>query len=494
MITHQTELEKANIEINKLKERVSQHQWNLHYHVMPQANWMNDPNGFSFYKGEYHLFYQHHPFNSKWGPMYWGHVKSKDLVHWEHLPIALAPSEDYDKDGCFSGSAIEKDGKLYLMYTGNVWIDGKLDEDLKQVQALAVSDDGIHFEKLKENPVISVPPKGDVNTFHFRDPKIWKHNDHYYCVLGSKTKANKGQVLLYRSENLINWDFISVMAKGEGNFGFMWECPDLFELDGNEVLVMSPQGMNPEANNYHNLHQAGYVVGQLDYQTGELKHESFHLLDNGFDFYAPQTMLDDKGRRILIAWMDMWENDMPTQEFNYAGAMTIPRVVTLQDGQLFTNPAPELMKLRGEEVQYKGEIVETDKRLDGIQGDCIELKIVIEFQDAIEFGLKLRVDEATGQETVLRFDRQGGTVSLDRNQSGNGPSGVRTTEVDMTKGKVHLHVFIDKSSVEVFINEGEKVMTARIYPSEQAKEILFFTDISMKIESLSKWDLKRAIK
>jgi beta-fructofuranosidase len=492
-MNHQNNINKANEEINKWQEQVKKHEWNLHYHVMPPANWMNDPNGFCFFKGEYHLFYQHHPFDSKWGPMHWGHVKSKDLVHWEHLPIALAPSEEYDKDGCFSGSAIEKDGNLYLMYTGNVWIDGKLDEDLKQCQALAVSDDGIHFEKLKENPVIAEPPEGNINTFHFRDPKVWKHDDVYYVVLGSKTKQNKGQVLLYKSNNLIDWEFFSVMAKGKANWGFMWECPDLFELDGQDVLVMSPQGMEPEGDNYHNLHQAGYVIGQLNYQTGLLEHGSFHLLDNGFDFYAPQTMTDDQGRRILIAWMDMWESEMPTQEFQYSGAMTIPRLVTLKGDQLVTNPVPEFEALREGEIHYQNIEIDHEQSLKDIEGDCIELEVVLNTQNAANFGLKLRVEEATEQETVLRVNKQTGKVTLDRTRSGKGPGGVRTTAIDMTKERIQLRVFIDKSSVEVFFNEGEKVMTARIFPNKSAKGIRFFADQPLNIESLKKWDLKRSI-
>ncbi|MFC0472049.1 glycoside hydrolase family 32 protein [Halalkalibacter kiskunsagensis] len=492
MHNHQEQIEKANNEIAKLKERVMNHEWNLHYHVMPQANWMNDPNGFSFFKGEYHLFYQHHPYDPKWGPMHWGHVKSKDLINWEHLPIALAPSEDYDKDGCFSGSAIEKDGKLYLMYTGNVWIEGKLDEDLKQVQALAVSEDGIHFEKIKENPVIAEPPEGDINTFHFRDPKVWKHENTYYVVLGSKTKNNTGQALLYRSRDLINWEFVSVMAKGDGNFGFMWECPDLFELSGSEVLVLSPQGVKPEGNDYHNLHQAGYVIGQLDYQTGQLQYGPYYTLDHGFDFYAPQTMLDDKGRRILIAWMDMWESDMPTQEFGYSGAMTIPRLVTMKEDRLYTLPVPEIEALRLKEVYYDNVMVDGGKSLDDVQGDCLELKVKMEVQNATMFGLKLRVDELTDQETVLHFDKQEGIVSLNRDKSGKGPGGVRKTEVTI-EDIVSLHIFIDKSSVEVFINEGEKVLTARIFPTKEAKGISFFADHQMKIESLHKWNLNRSI-
>lgn len=494
--THQENLAEAQETIDRLKEKVMAHHWYLNYHVSPPAQWMNDPNGFSFYQGEYHLFYQHHPFSTEWGPMYWGHVKSKDLVRWEHLPIALAPSEDFDRDGCFSGSAIEKDGKLYLMYTGNIFYGPNQDEELIQKQALAVSTDGIHFEKHTANPVIAKTPAGDIHPAHFRDPKVWQHDDGmYYCVLGSKTKTNTGQVLLYRSKDLIDWQFVSVMAKGEGNFGYMWECPDVFHLDGKDVLILSPQGMKPEGDHYHNLHQAGYVIGNLDYATGKLSHGEFHLLDYGFDFYAPQTMLDDKGRRIIIAWMSMWEDQMPTQAAGWAGAMTLPRIVELQGDRLITKPVPELEALRQNEVSYAGvKITNEHLTLKGIEGDCFELEMEADIEKASQFVLKLRVDTETGEETMLRFDTATEKLTLDRTNSGEGEKGIRNVKVSTSNKKLTLQLFMDKSSVEVFINGGEQVMTARLYPNENATGIQFFAEGEVELTRVRKWELQRSIK
>ncbi|WP_200984516.1 glycoside hydrolase family 32 protein [Paenibacillus sp. Soil787] len=261
-MTHQSKVERATRTNKEGKERAAKDYWRPQYHVSPPVNWMNDPNGFCFYKGEYHLFYQHHPYSPYWDDMHWGHVKSVDLVHWTELPIALAPSEEYDRDGCFSGSAIEKDGMLYLMYTGNRWTGTNRDTDFKQVQCLAISLDGITFDIWPCNPVIDRAPEGDIHPHHFRDPKVWKHGGYYYCVLGSRTKEHLGQVLLYRFNDMFNWEFIGVPAKvNQGdNRGYMWECPDLFSLDGHDVLVLSPQGMKPEEDKYHNLHQAGYML------------------------------------------------------------------------------------------------------------------------------------------------------------------------------------------------------------------------------------------
>nr|WP_216776061.1 glycoside hydrolase family 32 protein [Metabacillus halosaccharovorans] len=493
MNKHQEIIKKAHEELNKYKKSVSDHEWSLQYHVMPQANWMNDPNGFSMFNGEYHLFYQHHPYSPKWGPMYWGHVKSKDLVHWEHLPIALAPSEPYDIDGCFSGSAIEKDEKLYLFYTGNKWTGPDQDKDLKQVQCLAVSDDGIHFEKIVENPVIEAAPPGDIHPFHFRDPKVWKEGDYYYCVLGSQTKERIGQALLYRSPDLLKWEFVNVMARGTGNMGYMWECPDLFSLAGQDVLVMSPQGVKPEGDLYHNLHHSVYVLGNLDLQEGKFQFDQFQLLDYGFDFYAPQTTVDHLGRRILVGWMAMWESEMPEQEHDWAGAITIPRIMSIEEHCVKCVPAPELETLRFNQVSYCNVLMDGSRNFEGVDGDCLELNVLLDMKQASQFGINLRMDTARTEKTVLTFDCHNQKLTLNRDHSGKGPGGERKAPVELNKGKLQLTLFLDKSSLEVFIQNGEKVMTARIYPGEHSKGIEFFSEGEVELLKLDKWSLRRSV-
>ncbi len=493
MNKHQQMIKNAHEELNKYKKSVTEHEWSLQYHVMPQANWMNDPNGFTMFNGEYHLFYQHHPYSPKWGPMYWGHVKSKDLVHWEHLPIALAPSEPYDIDGCFSGSAIEKDEKLYLFYTGNKWTGPDQDKDLKQVQCLAVSNDGVHFEKIDENPVIEAAPSGDIHPNHFRDPKVWKEGDYYYCVLGSQTKDRIGQVLLYRSADLMKWEFVNVMARGNGNMGYMWECPDLFSLAEQDVLVMSPQGVKPEGDLFHNLHQSVYVFGQLDLEQGNFQFNEFQLLDYGFDFYAPQTTVDGLGRRILVGWMAMWESDMPEQEHNWAGAITVPRILTIENDKLKCIPAPELETLRYDKVSYNNEQLDGENSFEDIHGNCLELNVVVDMKQATEFGVRVRMNKTGTEETVLTYDVEQEKIILNRDRSGKGPGGERKAPVELNNGKLQLTLFLDNSSLEVFIQNGEKVMTARIYPDAQSKGIEFFSNGEVDLLQLDKWSLKRSI-
>ena len=211
------------------------------FHLTPMVGWMNDPNGFCYYKDEYHLFYQYHPYNTVWGPMHWGHAKSRDLLHWTYLPAALAPDTDADADGCFSGSALPMDdGRLMLMYTG-VQPAGTGHKEL-QAQCVAIGD-GVDFTKLAENPVIGAAllPRG-YSEHDFRDPKIFRGKDGMiYCVVGNLHETRKGAILLLESEDGRGWRFVTELDASRGELGCMWECPDFFELDGHQVLLTSPQ-------------------------------------------------------------------------------------------------------------------------------------------------------------------------------------------------------------------------------------------------------------
>ena len=206
--------------------------WKNKFHIEAEKGLVNDPNGLIFWKGEYHVFYQLNPKSCEHTFKNWAHIKSKDLINWEKLPIALAPTDWFDKDGCYSGSAIEKDGKLYLMYTGNVKNNGVRES----YQCLAVSEDGISFKKL--GPVIhnNDIPKG--YTRHFRDPKLLRKNGKFYVVLGAQRENLTGTILLYSSKDLFTWKFEQEIIKGE--FGYMCECPDYYEVNKQGVLIFSP--------------------------------------------------------------------------------------------------------------------------------------------------------------------------------------------------------------------------------------------------------------
>lgn len=468
--------EKSQQEMSKIAQK---DYWKPQYHISAPANWINDPNGFTYFNGEYHLFYQYHPYSSKWGPMHWGHVVSKDLVNWDTLPIALAPTDIYDKDGCFSGSAMVKNGELYLLYTGHVDLDNSNGgNDRIESQCLAISKDGKHFIKYEQNPVIDSLPKNlNLRTEHFRDPKVWENNGIYYTVIGAQSKQETGQVVIYKSLDLINWEFFNIMATSttDENMGFMWECPNFAQIDGYDTLILSPQGIRPEGKKYLNLHQSGYFLGTMDYETGVFNRKnSFDLLDYGFDFYAPQIMQDEINNRcLMIGWLDMWESEMPEQNNGWAGMMSIPRVLKVKNDMIYSIPAPELTKLRKEHTHYNQKIKDITS-FSNVDGDCYELNVVADLKNTNILTIKLRVSEI--EETVLTYNKTTKILNLNRDKSGKALSGEREVNIDLINDKLKLQIFSDKSSLEIFINNGQRVISTRIYPTAQATGIKFTTD------------------
>lgn len=484
-----TKIDEANIYINENKHKINS-EYRANYHLMREYGWINDPNGFIHYKGRYHLFYQYHPYDSVWGPMHWGHAVSRDLIKWDYLPIALAPDSDYDNGGCFSGSAIEKDNKLYLMYTGHIYTDGDNKKEHLETQCIAYSADGVTFTKYENNPVIGTEkvPKGTCKR-DIRDPKVFKRGETYYTVLGSNDEAENGLVLLYKSVDLLNWDFVNIIAKGNGDMGTNWECPDLFQLEDKDVLILSPQNMREKCNDFNNLHSCIYMIGNLDLEKGVFEYTDYYSADYGFNFYAPQTTEDSNGRRILSAWMSMWETAEPThvKGHNWAGVMTIPREVVLKGNWLYFKPIDEIKSFR------KNEIVLNNIKVDGeinpdIQGDCYELEIIFDGKDAKEFGIKLRVGYE--EETILSYSNEDNLLRFNIDKSGIGPKGERRTEVLLKDNKLKLQIFVDKSSVEIFINDGEKVMTSRIFPHKDSNGIKIFSKGESNVISLKKWDIQ----
>lgn len=303
------------------------------FHLSPRCGWMNDPNGFSCYKGKYHLFYQYYPYEAKWGPMHWGHAVSKDLMHWEYLPCALAPDQEYDKDGCFSGCAIElSDGKQMLLYTGVT------QADVLQVQCIATGD-GTHYEKWDRNPVIGSEhlPEGFCKQ-DFRDPKLIKTEDGYGLVVAARGPDQCGYLLYYESKDGFSYDRPFVLLKNEEQPGKMWECPDLFELDGWDILLVSPMDHAPEA-----------LIGRFDRKTKRFYLKRRQLLDKGSDFYAPQTVLTPDGRRILIGWMQNWSTvSRFDPSMKWVGQMTLPRELHMEGEKLVQRIPAELQSLPAE--------------------------------------------------------------------------------------------------------------------------------------------------
>lgn len=446
--------------------------WYPRFHIAPRVGWCNDPNGFAFFGGQYHFFYQHYPYEPKWGPMHWAHVTSKDLVHWERQPVALFPDHPYDADGCFTGSGIEKDGKLYLLYTGHVDLLKKPGQpDRIETQALAVSVDGVHFEKSEKNPVITLPESVSTGEdHHFRDPKVWQHNGRYYAVVGAQTAEEKGQVLVFVSDDLLNWKFLHVMAKAHGNQGFMWECPNFAEFDGHEALILSPQGIRPEGKRYLNLHQSVSMLGKMDYASGIFYHDAMHRLDHGFDFYAPQVMQTPDGRCVMIGWLAMWESAMPEQADGWSCQMTVPRELHYRDDKLVTPPAKELTALRKAAHTTEDLVMTEETSVADWSYETGELCANFDLTEAE--GLAVHFTAGFDDTVSLTVEKESGLVTLVRQSAATGRKEERCAQLPAGVTHLSLRVYEDRSSLEFFINDGDIVMSTRFYPKTEERVIV----------------------
>lgn len=446
--------------------------WYPRFHIAPRVGWCNDPNGFAYFNGQYHLFYQHYPYEPKWGPMHWGHVTSSDLVHWQRQPVALFPDYPYDADGCFSGCGIEKDGRLCLLYTGHVDLLKKPGQpDRIETQNLAVSTDGVHFTKDEHNPVITFPedvPTGEDH--HFRDPKVWQHDGLYYAVVGAQTPEETGQVLVFTSEDLEHWQFKHVMAKAEGNQGFMWECPNFAEFDGHEALILSPQGVKPEGRRYLNLHQSVSMLGKMDYKAGIFYHDDFELLDYGFDFYAPQVMQAPDGRCLMIGWLAMWESAMPEQADGWSCQMTVPRELHYRHDKLVTPPAKELTALREKAFSQPETVLTEETSFAEWSQETGEL--IAEFDLSEAKGLAIHFAAGFDDEVAIRLEKESGNVTLSRKSPSTGRREERFAKLPAGQTKLAVRVYEDRSSLEIFLNDGEVVMSTRFYPKTEERVIV----------------------
>ena len=467
------------------------------FHLSPRAGWTNDPNGFSYYKGKYHLFYQYYPYESKWGAMHWGHAVSEDLLHWEYLPAALAPDTPADKDGCFSGSAVElPDGRQLLMYTGVSAAEGQPSGQSRQIQTqcLAVGD-GVDYEKFPGNPVLTGAdiPSGS-SIYDFRDPKIWREADGTYrCVVGNRPADGSGQILYYSSEDGFHWKFESVLAENKNRFGRMWECPDFFELDGKAVLLTSPQDMLPSGFEYHNGNGTLCLIGQFDRERKVFLAEHDQSIDYGIDFYATQTMLAPDGRRIMIGWMQNWDTlAIASLKAPWFGQMTLPRELSVRNGRLYQQPVRELEALRSGRVCYENVELEGERTLDGVKGRTVDVTITLRPADGedvyTKFALWFGQDDT--YHTAISYYPQESILKIDRKFSGSRRAIIhqRRCKVPYHDGHITLRLILDRFSVEIFVNHGEQTLSATMYTDQTADGFKFFATgkLSMDVE---KYDL-----
>ena len=418
------------------------------FHTTGEKGWINDPNGPVVFNGEYHVFFQCCPYSLEWGPMHWGHVKSKDLTHWEQLPIALYPDEN--DDGCFSGSAVVWKDKIWILYTSYKKNDGG--ETVRQLQALAVSDDGVHFTKhgivIGEDDLPAEYTPAD-----FRDPKILRHGDMFYALIAARRRGGTGRILLFRSKDLFDWKYVCELLHRDSK-GIMIECPDYCESAG--ILLYCEQNQPPEGHAHVNLHTTVVRVGKLDYERGFIETGRGEPVDYGFDFYAPQTF---EGLPVMIGWMNMWERNNPSVKYDFAGMLTVPRKIEVKNNRLWQTPIYESREVLS--VENSGKI--TDRLLVG--------SVKLNMSGLRKFKMKLRMNGR--HYAMLTLD--GDYWVFDRSNAGEKIVGSEKDEDSIAQIRRmpyergvfnRLEIVSDRFSVEIFADG--RALSSVIYPELDA--------------------------
>ncbi len=462
------------------------------FHLCAPVGWINDPNGFCFFQGRYHLFAQFHPYESVWGPMHWAHWTSRDLLNWSLLPVALAPDTPADSYGCFSGTVLPEDGVMRLAYTGAILNEGG---EMRQRQCMAFSRDGVRFIKSEQNPVITaaqLPLRH--SAVDFRDPHLMARPGGGYRLIAASRREGNGTVVSFTSEDLRQWTFEGTLFDG---MRCMVECPDLYELDGYRVLTCSVEKMPPDALRYANAYPVVYMTQSVA-ASGEAHWSQPAVVDNGLDFYAPQSLLCPDERRVMIGWMHCWGKEAPTNYLghHWAGVLTLPRALSMKGGRLLQRPIDELSALRGERTDLLPFEIEGETVVLAAADACpAELTIVLAPMGRAPARLNL-LD--SGEERVAVFyDPEARTLTVDRGGCGYPMREEGEVEkkpwaaaaVPGEGGEVRLHVFIDRCCVEVFVDDGALTLSSLCFPKGENNGISVSCDGKAAIRGATLWRL-----
>lgn len=442
------------------------------FHLLPAANWMNDPNAPIYWNGNYHMFYQYNPDGAYWGNMHWGHAVSPDMVHWRHRPVALAPTQNGpDSEGCFSGTAAVVDGRVTVFYTGvrSVSLDEATIQDnppnFRETQCVAITeDDSLDRWTKLPIPVIDTPP-AHVHVNGFRDPSPWRQGEWWYTVVGSGVASAGGAVLLYRSRDFKNWEYRGILAERAHASGApldpfnpweVWECPEFFALGDRHVLIFSEGGPG----------RCYWRTGKLDAESMRFQTEQSGILDYGSSFYAAKTQLDAEGNRVLWGWVPETRPLEAYKSAGWAGMISLPRVLSLApDGSLRCRVADQVTSLRGREsrVEVGAGRVEIERQLQALElphccGEILlrvhlgaeALKIVLHGAGEKQDWLEVAYDPQSP--TELRVQGKPLSLRLDENRV------------------VELRFFVDGSVIEAMLNE-QQAWTCRFYPPDGASDL-----------------------
>ena len=451
-LTEKAEAEKPSAADSRFRQEI---------HLMPPTGWLNDPNGLCQFGGVFHAYFQYSPFHAEGGVKMWGHCTSRDMVRWEYQGAVLYPNQPFDCHGVYSGSAFTEDGVMYVYYTGNVKLEDRADYDYVNTgreanTVLVTSRDGQSFGP-KQLLMRNADYPSDL-TLHVRDPKVWKEKETYYMIQGARTKEDTGQALLFRSADRVNWTLHS-RIETEEPFGYMWECPDYFEVSGIKVLSASVQGLEGGVWEDRNVYQSGYFLVEGDI-LGEYRLSEYRLWDYGFDYYAPQSFETEDGRRIQIGWMgmpDCEEYTNPTIENGWQHCFTFPREIFVEDGKVLQRPARELEEREREiKVPETGNCPNSDSFLiEGYQVYALLVDRISGNRFRAVLAEELVLEYTDGRFEMRFLSREKGSASAGR--------GLRYAELERLES---VRILADVSSVEVFLNNGEYVFTTRYYPEK----------------------------
>lgn len=438
--------------------------YRLGFHIMPPTGWLNDPNGLCQLGDTYHLFFQYSPLDARGGMKVWGHYMTKDFCHITYAGAPFVPDASFDKDGVYSGSTYVDDNGMHIFYTGNAKLSGEHDFTTSGRRAdtvLVESRDGMHFSP--KQVVINTDDYPEHYSCHIRDPKVWQENGMYYMVLGGRTREDEGRILLYTSEDLLNWSLLKELTAKE-HFAYMWECPDLFCLDDKYILSFSPQGLEKREFMYQNIYQSGYFVSDYNPVTEDVVFDGsrFYEWDMGFDFYAPQTFLDAKGRRILIGWAGVPDAEYFNQEVeaeNWQHCFTVPRRLAVRTDEhtgitkVYQQPVSEITALRGEKQICSGNaVMELDSEYWDIECNELPEKFAITIADGV------------------KFSYNGSYITLTLTEEAGCGRDIRKCLVS----RVHsVRILVDSSILEYYINDGEVVFTTRYYKGQKGTKLTF---------------------
>ena len=468
-------------EIRGLHESISKSPYRQSFHIQPVSGLLNDPNGFIYHDDCWHLFYQWCPWGAVHGMKHWYHTTSTDLVHWTNEGVCLKPNMDYDNKGAYSGSALPKDDKVYLYYTGN-----HRDDDWNRTAytcLFKLNDDGT-AEKYAE-PLFGPHPD---YTEHQRDPKIvfFPETHRYYIIVGAQNKEGHGCALVYTSvHHNSGWEFAGELkVPGYEAFGDMWECPSIERIGNKDVLLFCPQHLSVPGRGGNQNHN-GYLIGQMDWETLTFRHDGqFHVLDFGFDSYAAECAanIQDPSKAILTAWMGLPDASYPvTDEEDWQGCLTLPRELTIRGRRLIQKPLPQLADLRDEEIDPSGNL---------LPGAC-ELDVHFSPDEEAPVHMRLFTDADGNGGVTIDYDPAVGGITIDRsgmvNRFNTDICECVTRHLD--HDLEHLQIFVDHSSVEIFVNDGDAVFSSRVFPTDGEHGLRLPENCSAKM-----WTLKPAVK